>query len=86
MQATVTFADLPTFLTALSPAGDPFELGDWDTDLVPDLYLPHGRSFDVPVTLNAARDFFAIRHDAPAFGMPAVLYLRLTADHLKAGR
>lgn len=83
--AQVSFASTADFLTALGPAGDPFELGDWDGDAVNDLYVPHLRQFPRPVTLRTGRDFLAIRHDAPAFAAPAVLYLRVDADHLRAG-
>lgn len=86
LQASVTFPSVAAMLAAIGPPGDPFELGDWDTDLVRDQYLPHGRFFDTPITLRSGRDFLAIRHDAPAFAAPAVLYLRLVADHLSAGR
>lgn len=86
LQASVDFPSIADFLVALGAPGDPFELGDWDTDLVRDLYVPHTRPFDVPVTLRSGRDFLAIRHDAPALAAPAVLYLRLAADHLRAGR
>ncbi|MBO9409353.1 hypothetical protein J7399_18090 [Shimia sp. R9_1] len=86
LQAIVTLPSTAAFLAALGPAGAPFELGDWDTNLIRDLYVPHARRFDTPVTLRSGRDFLAIRHDAPAFAAPAVLYLRLQADHLRAGR
>lgn len=85
VQARVDFADVASFLTALGPPGDPFDLGDWDADAVNDLYVPHMRNLDPPITLRSGRDFVAIRHDAPAFAAPAVLYLRVSADHLRSG-
>ncbi len=85
VQAQVGFASVTAFLSALGPPGDPFDLGDWDGDAVSDLYVPHRRLFDRPVTLRSGRDFLAIRHDAPAFAAPAVLYLRVDADHPRAG-
>ncbi|MEM9552276.1 MAG: hypothetical protein AAGA05_13940 [Pseudomonadota bacterium] len=86
LQARVDFPTADDFLTALGPPGAPFELGDWDADLVADLYLPHARVLNKPVTLRSSRDFLAIRLNSPAFAAPAILYLRLLADHLRAGR
>ncbi|PUB12409.1 hypothetical protein [Yoonia sediminilitoris] len=84
-QAQVTFPTVAAFLTALGPPGPPFDLGDWDSDAVSDMYVPHQRRFARPVTLRSGRDFLAIRHDAPAFASPAVLYLRVDADHPRSG-
>jgi len=84
-QSRVSFASVTDFLTALGPPGAPFHLGDWDSDSVSDLYLPHQRLFGRSVTLRTGRDFFAIRHDAPEFSSPAVLYLRVEADHQRVG-
>lgn len=85
VQAQVSFASVADFLTALGPPGDPFDLGDWDEDAVSDIYIPHARLFARPVTLPTGRDFLALRHGAPAFATPAVLYLRVDADHPRAG-
>ncbi|MBW4710432.1 hypothetical protein KX928_21795 [Roseobacter sp. YSTF-M11] len=85
LQAQVSFPSVAAFLTALGPPGDPFDLGDWDSDAVNDIYIPHLRQFPRPITLRSGRDFLAIRHDAPAFAAPAVLYLRVDADHQRAG-
>jgi hypothetical protein len=74
--ARFTFASLTGFLAALDPAGDPFPLGDWDENLVLDLFVPLRRLFAAPIVLAAARDLFAVRYQAAALPGFDVVYLR----------
>lgn len=76
--ARLTFPSIPAFLAALTPAGDPLALGDWNLDGVTDLYEPLSLPLEPTLELRSSVDRFEVRHANPSLGAPAVVYLRLT--------
>ena len=80
--ATVSFASLNGFLTALGPAGSVVVLGDWDQNGIPDQYQPRRLEVQPVVRLPGVTDRFEVAYSAPAFDSIAVLYLRLGKDVL----
>lgn len=74
--AQVTLATVEDFVNALTIDGTPFELGDWDEDLVPDEYQAYQQLFDLPIDLSNANDVFRISYQTPPLNSKAVIYLR----------
>jgi hypothetical protein len=78
LHARLSFGSIPAFLAALTPAGGPLELGDWNLDTITDVYEPLSLSLEPTLVLLSAGDRFEVRHANPALGAPAVVYLRLS--------
>jgi hypothetical protein len=82
-KATVSFASINDFLTALGAAGNPINMGDWNNDGIPDhQYLPRTLAVQPALRLQDVVDRFEITYSAPAFDQVAVLYLRLSKSVL----
>ena len=75
--ASITFASLHDFLTALSAQTGVITLGDWDVDHIPDPYEPRSLTIDPAIRLPGVADRFEITYGAASFDHVAVLYLRL---------
>jgi len=75
--ASLTFASLSAFLTAMTPGGDLLTLGDWDQNNIPDQYQPLTLAIEPPIELTGVVDRFEIVYSIAAFDQTAVLYLRL---------
>lgn len=76
--ASVTFSSFSNFLAALSPAGDPVFLGDWDLNGIPDPYNPRALSIVPAINLPEVRDRFVVAYQVPPLDQVAVVYLRAT--------
>jgi hypothetical protein len=74
--AQIVFPSLSDFLAALSAAGDPLIMGDWDTDGVLDSYQPRSLAIEPAIRLPSASDRLEIQ--STAFDQVAVVYLRAT--------
>jgi len=74
--AQIVFPALDDFVAELTTEGAPFELGDWDEDLVPDEYQAYQQVFDLPIHLSRANDVFRISYQNPPLDSKAVVYLR----------
>ena len=74
--ARITFASTADFIAALTADGAPFDLGDWDEDLVPDEYQAYEQIFQQPIYLPKANDVFRISYQNPPLNSKAVIYLR----------
>lgn len=74
--AQITLPSISGFVNALTIDGAPFELGDWDEDLVPDEYQAYQQNFGLPINLSNANDVFRIRYQSPQLSSKAVIYLR----------
>jgi hypothetical protein len=69
---------------ALGAAGDPLDLGDWNTDGVVDQYAGFDRRLDEPITLGTRLDRLSITYTPPpgpstGLDQTAVVYLRVNA-------
>lgn len=72
----VTFQSLNQFLNNFSSAGDPFVLGDWDANNVPDSYTPFFLPIDPPILLPGIFDRLEITCQGNVFDTVAIVYLR----------
>lgn len=71
-----SFASLSDFLLACSAAGDPFPLGDWDSNSIPDVYQSLELALDPPLSLPGATDRLEISPGVSPLDQVGVVYLR----------
>jgi len=74
--AQVSFASINAFLDAFKPAGDAIELGDWNSDKVPDAYKASTLALARTIELLNVTDRLELIYQNPAFDQKAVVYLR----------
>lgn len=72
-EMTVAPVDL---FAGIGPAGTQLELGDWNTDALPDQYAGFDRVLDQPIEL-ARSDRLSVTYSGPGLDQTAVVYLRL---------
>jgi hypothetical protein len=72
----VTFTSVSTFFAAFKDAGDAIELGDWDSNSIPDLYQSRLLNFSPPIQLVSAGDRLEIAHTNTSLNQVAVVYLQ----------
>lgn len=70
------FASMADLMTACTLAGDPFPLGDWDSNLLPDIYQSMELVLDPPIQLPGATDRLEILPGTAPLDQTGVVYLR----------
>ncbi len=70
----IVFATVTDFLDALTPIGSPLALGDWDEDLIPDLYQPYLVAISPPLHLFNVAERLDLICEGDIFDASAVGY------------